>query len=270
LACVSKVKDGESMIDVLLTSEPYRTGIAKLLPIILGFVFSFMTNVNAEETSEPVNDLQASGEEVETKKVNAEQDRLQQAIVRSDRLRRELSRLIASTRSEQTHRRLSPSQLAAAAQRIRRLGYNLQKSQAKVSSLELERARAVNRVVPGAVSQEEMCRLDSQNEIDNLLLEQQRLEAETECPRARSRLAEIKVALAKLKLDIAKADLHDASRFPPNTISESEYRRLQSEVSAAKQRLDDAKSLGKCSWLRGIGYFPSYLKGILSCRARTS
>ena len=188
------------------------------------------------------HDLRASEREVQENEKNAEQDGLQQAIARRDRLRSELSRLIASTRSEETRRGLSPSQLAAAAKRIRRLGYNLQESEAKVSSLELERARAVNRVAPGAVSREELCRLDAQTQIDNLLLEQKRLETETECPRARSRRAEIKVSIAILRLDIAKANLHEVSRFPPSTISESEHRRLQSEVSSAKQRLDDARS----------------------------
>jgi hypothetical protein len=47
------------MIDVLPTSERYRTRISKRLPIILGFAFSFMTNVNGEETSEPVKILQS-------------------------------------------------------------------------------------------------------------------------------------------------------------------------------------------------------------------
>lgn len=169
------------------------------------------------------HDLRASEREVQENKKKTEQDGLQQAIARRDRLRRELSRLIASTRSEETRRELSPSQLASAAKRIRRLGYNLQESEAKVSSLELERARAANRVAPGAVSQEELCRLDAQNQIDNLLLEQKRLETETECPRARSRLAEIKVSSAELRLDIAKANFREASRFPPGTISESEF-----------------------------------------------
>jgi heat shock protein HslJ len=188
------------------------------------------------------HDLRASEREVHEDEKNAEQDGLQQAIARRDRLRSELSRLIASTRSEETCRGRSPSQLASAAKRIRRLGYNLQESKTQVSSLELERARAVNRIAPGAVSQEELCRLDAQNQIDNLLLEQKRLETETECPRERSRLAEVKVSSAELRLNIANANLHEASRFPPGTISESEFRRLQSEVSVAKRRLDDARS----------------------------
>ena len=121
------------------------------------------------------HDLRPSEREVQEDEKNAEQDGLQQAIPRTDRLRSELSRMIASTRSEEPCRRRSPSQLASAATRIRRLFYNLQESDSKVSSFELDRARAVIRFAPGAVSQEELCRVDAQNQIENLRLEQKRL-----------------------------------------------------------------------------------------------
>jgi hypothetical protein len=187
------------------------------------------------------HDLRVSGQEVAGKKTTAERNVLRQAVARKDRLRRDLSRLIASTPSGESRHGFAPDRLAAAAKRIRRLGEDLQESEVEVSSLKLARARAINRIAPGVVSREEMCRLQCQNQIDLLLLEKKRLRSSMECPEARSRIAETEVTIAALRLQIARANLSETSRFPPKTIPESEYRRLQSEVAAARRRLANAR-----------------------------
>jgi hypothetical protein len=193
------------------------------------------------------HDARASGQEVEAKKTNAEQEALQQAIARRARLRRDLSRLIASTRSEETRRGLSPSRMADAAMRIRRLGYSLQEAEAKVSSLELERATAINKVVPNTISREEMCRLRCRDQIEKLLLEKKHLEPSTQCPQTQRRLAEIELSIAEQRLRIAEANVHETHRFPPGWISEQKFRLLLSERESAKMRVDNLRSASKKS-----------------------
>jgi hypothetical protein len=78
----------------------------------------------------------------------ATEDALQNAIARRDRLRSELSLLIASARSDQVRHGLLANHLASAAEQIRRLEHDLQSAKASVASLELERAEAIVGFVP--------------------------------------------------------------------------------------------------------------------------
>jgi hypothetical protein len=190
------------------------------------------------------HDLHASNQKIQQNAKNAEQDAVQRAIARRARLRRELSRLIASTRCEEICPGLSPHQRAAAAKRIRHLSYNLQESEAKVSSLELEWARAINRVAPGVVSHEEMCRLKCRDQIEKLMLEQKRLASASQCPQTHRRLAKIELSIAERRIRIAEANVSEVRRFPPGAISEQEFRLLLSTAQAAKMRVENLRSAG--------------------------